>query len=168
MSDLTLAARNYLAQQPSVTSLLGSDTLWDTWIFADEPYALVENSQSVLIVITQEGGWASPNMHNTMQFPRLLIDIWADPTRNPATNAVRVKDAKIKINAVYNAVDKFLHTVNLDVPGGGSIYWGTATQIFEKTGSRIQGSQRLGEPEFSPVMDGNGAYMGRVIYGVTI
>lgn len=167
MTALSLAARNYLAAQPDVIALLGGDTTWSTWIFEDSPRVLVENSGSVMIVVSEDGGWAGANEYNTARFPRLLIDIWADPTRNP-DGSVRKKDAKKKIDAVYKAVDKCLHLVHKSLPGGLSIQWGTAEQMAERTGLRIDGSVRSGEPSYDPTFDNEGGYMARVVYNVSI
>lgn len=168
MSDLALDTRNFLAGDAQLTALLGSDLTWTTWMFTEVPYVLIENSSSALVVITQSGGWAAPNAHNTMSFPRLVVDIWADPTRSRPSNAVQIQDAKQKINTIHKAIFKNLHTVSKQNSVGGSIIWGTPAQIADKSGTRIQGSQLLGEPEFSPVGDGSGAFMGRIYYGVTI
>lgn len=164
---LSLAARNYLASQPSVTSLVGSDSTWGPWIFEDRPRLIVENTGKCLIVVTKDGSWASANDYNTARFPRLIIDIWADPTRN-ADGSLRKEDAKAKIEAVYKAVDKCLHLVNKSLPGGISVMWGTSAQVANRTGIRIDASTRSGEPEYSPTFGNEGGYMGRVVYNVSI
>lgn len=167
MTTLAYAARNFLAQQSSVTSLLGDDALWDTWIFVDAPQALVEKSQTCLIVITEENGWANANDYNTARFPRLQLDIWADPTRN-ADGSVQKKDAKLKIEAVYNAVDKYLHLVDNSLPSGAFHKWGTAAQIANGTAKRIVSSKRSGEPSYSATFDNTGGYMARLYYNVEV
>ena len=167
MTSLALAARNFLAQQSSVTSLLGSDPLWSTWIFTDSPQALVENSGTCLIVISEEGGWAGANDYNTARFPRLQLDIWADPTRNP-DGSVQKLDAKLKIEAVYKSVDKYLHLVDNSLPGGVFHRWGTAAQIAGGTAHRIISSKRSGEPNYSPTFDNKGGQMARLYYNVEV
>lgn len=163
---LDLAARNLLASQPSVIALIGTAPDWGPAVFNDEPTVTVENSQKALIVVTESGSWAGANLHNTASFPRLIVDIWADPDRNP-DKSVRVQNAKEKINAVHKEVKKFLHTVNMSDDEGRPIMWGTPEQIEDRTGYRIHGSQFLTGPEFYPVRDGNGAFMGTFIYGVS-
>ena len=166
--DLALDARNFLAQQPSVTTQLGSDSKWDTWIFSDSPFVRIENTSKVMIVITINDDWSPANDYNTTSFPRMIVDVWADPSRN-SDHSVLKQDAKAKIASVYKAVDKYFHTVNNDTSSGGSVYWGTAAQIAAKTGTRIAKSVRLdGYPKMSPVSDGNGAFLGSVVYGLII
>lgn len=168
-ANLALDARNWLAQQPEVTSLLGSDEIWATWIFANEsPHRRIENTQKCAVVIFVQDAWAPANGHNTLSFPRLFVDVWADPTR-ASDNSVSVQDAKDKIHSVYKAVDKYLHTLHRSTANGGAIRWGTAAEITDGSASIIVSSERLdGYPALSPVADGNGAWMGRVAYGVTI
>jgi hypothetical protein len=146
VTELALAARNMLAQKSAVTSLLGDDALWDTWIFVDVPQAVVENSQSVMVVIAQ-------------------VAPWADPTRN-ADGSVMTRDAKMKIEAAFKAIDKFMHLVH---KGPSNPYWGTLTEITTKTGVRIVDSKRAeGDIDFNPSFDNQGGYMGRVHYNITL
>lgn len=165
MSKLVYAAVNYLLQKSDVTSLLGSDDL-GPWLFANQPEATIENTGDVMVVITSTNGWGA-NDHNTARFPVLTIDIWADPTRNP-DRSVKRKDADLKIEAVFLAIDKYLHLTNKSVPGGASVMWGTATEIANRTGQRIIESSRQNEPELSPAFDDEGALMGRFSYNAQI
>lgn len=156
MSTLAYAARNMLAEQSSVTSLLGSDSAWDSWIFVDAPQALVENSGTSLIVITQTGPWAAANDYNTARFPQLTVDIWSDPTRN-GDLSVRRKDAKLKIDALVKQIDKFMHVLH---PGPNGIIW---------HGLRVVASKRAdGDVEYFPSFDNKGGYMGRIRYDISI
>lgn len=166
MTELAYAARNYLLQQSSVTSLIGDDANGE-WIFVDRPEARVENSQTSLIVITTEGGWGA-NEHNTARFPTLVVDIWSDPERDPATNAVISQDAKLKAEAVYKAIDKVLHQVHNARPGGASVMWGTAEQITNKTGVRIVTSSRTNEPDYRPTFDNAGGVIATIRYNLSI
>lgn len=166
MSTLTYAARNFLVQFPEITQLLAVDSLGDPMIYPNRPESTVENTQKCMIVITSTEGWGS-NDHNTARFPILVVDIWADPTRNPDMS-VKMKDSDLKIEAVYAAVDRRLHRVDGGQPGGGSIFWGTPSEIAAKTGVRIISSKRQNEPDIQPAFDSEGALMGRVRYYVTI
>lgn len=169
MTNLALATRNMLAQQPSVRGLgvLGRSTKWsDGWIFADKPFVVIENTGRALIVITQAGSWQTSNPHNTMKFPRIRVDVWADPDRNP-DKTPKEYDADDKIQEVFKHIDSFLHTVNLDEPGGKTRIWGTASEVATKSGVTILSSQRLdGDIEYFDVADGNHARMGTMYYGV--
>lgn len=165
MSRLTLAIRNLLVQDPDITSRLGRSTKWpEGWVFDMKPYVAIENKQRVLIVVSQQGGWSAPNSHNTMKFPRIAIDVWADPTRND-DNSVSIDDADDKIVDVLKYVARTLNKVNLSAEF--IEMWGTADEIASKTGVPILASQQLDEVELSPMSDGNGARMGRVYFGIT-
>lgn len=166
MTQLSLAARNFLVQQPSVTSLLGVDDLGDFMIYDSRPEATIENTGKSMIVISTENGWGANN-HNTARFPTLVVDIWTDPTRN-SDNSVKRQDAILKAEAVYLAVDKFLHLVDASVPGGGAVFWGTATQVAQKTGVRITSSVRTNEPDYRPAIDDQGAVVATIRYDVSI
>lgn len=166
MTQLVYAARNWLAQQPSVTSLLGVDELGDPMIYANRPEATIENTGSAMVVLTVEGGWGS-NQHNDARFPVLTVDIWADPTRNP-DKSVKRQDADLKVEAVYKAIDKFLHLTHASTPGGGSVIWGTEEQVENKTGVRIISSVRDNEPDIRPAIDDQGALIGIVRYNISI
>lgn len=166
MTALSMAARNLLAQDADLRPLLGRSVSWDTWIFSDDPVGVhIENTQKCLIVITENGTHAAPNEHNNARFPKLFVDIWADPTRN-ADLSVKKKDAKDKIEIILKQINKSLHTVHLSRPAGELIIWGTAEQIATKTGVPILGSKFLTGPDYSPVRDSEGSFMGRVTYGV--
>jgi hypothetical protein len=163
---LTRAMRDTLLQDSDITALVGGSSNFPNWIFADKSYAQVENSQTSMIVIQQSGGWTQSNLHNTMKFPRLFVDVWSDPTRN-ANDDVMIYDADEKIDALQDLIFGHFHTVNLNV-GGYPIMWGTADQIATRTGQMILGSQRTEETTYSDVTDGDGARMGSTVYGVNL
>lgn len=165
MTALTLAITNQLKQDSALTALLGRSVTFPTWIFDEKPFARIENSQRALIVINEDNQWAQMNEHNHMRFPRILVDIWADPTRN-TDNSVKTYDATRKIEAIVKQVDQTMHTVNLNDGNGNPIIWGTAAQKASFTGQLITGSVHLTGPTYSDIKDAEGALMGRVAYGV--
>ena len=164
MPALARAVVNYLLQQPSVVSTVGMDSQ-GPWIFANQPDATIENTGKAMIVVTVDGGWGS-NGHNTANFPTIIVDVWADPTRNTDLS-VRTKDADLKAELTYKALDKFLHVVNPHV-NGQFIYWGTASQIATKTGVRIISSSRNNEPSYRPAINDEGAVVATVTYDASI
>lgn len=166
MTSLSLNVRNQLARRVSLTALLGSSAHWTTWIFDQRPIGIkVENTQKCMIVVNEFRPFTSPNEHNTMRFPQITIDIWADPTRN-SNLSVKTYDADNKIEAIAKEVDAVMHTVDRGTPSGMPIIWGTQAQELAKTGSVIAGSERLDGPDYSDVKDSEGTRMGRLIYGV--
>lgn len=166
MTSLSLAARNQLAQDTELTALLGKSLTWDTWIFDERPIGVkIENTQKCLIVVNEEDQADSPNEHNTLLFPSLVVDVWADPTRND-DKSVRVYDAKNKIEAISRLVNRHFHTVDMGTPQGGPLIWGTAEEVAEKTGVVVAASARRSGPTYSPVRDSDGSFMGRLVYAV--
>lgn len=153
--ELLEAAVIYLSSKSSITSKIGKDKVFSTWIFQKRLYLgkTLEGSGKVAVVLNVEGGWDAPNRHNNMSFPRLRVDIWADPDRNSAHSMV-IDNAEDKAREAFRAIDKYLHR-----PQGVESPWGTL---------RVLTSHRLGEIEFSAVTDGDGVQMGRVFYGLTL
>lgn len=149
--NVTLSLRRYLAQQSDVTALVGHDHEWDTWIFQDRLYTMVEGTSQVAVVLSQRGAWTSPNSYNTLRTPRIVVEIYADPTRS--NSRLEVRDAGDKAMAVFEAIDSHLHMVS------GIASW---------DGLRIVGSTRLDEPEVFDVPDGDGMVRAQVFYGVGV
>lgn len=168
MTTLTLAARNYLAQDTLLRAQLGRSVSWDTWVFDTNPLNVkVEGTSKCLIVVNEDGTWTSPNDHNTMRFPKLNIDVWADPTRND-DKSVRLWDADTKIEAIQKNLDRLLHLVDPGTFQGMPMIWGTASQMAAQTGVVIAGCLRLSGPDLTPIRDSDGSFMGRLTYGVNL
>lgn len=158
MTSLVAAARDKLAGESTVTALLGSDTEFTVWIFEDRLFARVEGTESVALVLRQRGSWTSPNGHNTLRFPRLLVEVYVDPTRDSDGMVTDVVGADLRGDAVYRAVDAVLHRAAQEAQT-----WGTGDRAL-----RTVGCQRLDEPEPADVPDGDGLRVLRVNYGVTV
>lgn len=167
MTPLTLAMRNELARDPEMRALLGSSPKWDTWIFVDQPEVKIENTQKCLIVLDVYEPWASQNLHNTMEFPTVIVDVWADPTRNP-DNSVKVDDAELKIDRINKVLKKHFHTANLSRPGGGFLQWGTQEQIDSGTGVWVNGSHTLDGPRYSEVANVPGVSVASYRFAVNL
>lgn len=168
MTVLSLAVRNTLAQDEALKTLLGKSVTWDTWIFDERPVNVtVEKTSKCMIVVNEIRPWTQSNDHNSMTFPTIVIDIWADPTRNTgADKSVRLFDAKAKIKLIEKYVDKHLKTIDMADRFGLPIIWGTPAQIANKTGVVIAASQKLTGPDFEPVNGTDGAWMASYTYGV--
>ncbi len=168
MTELSLAARNLLAQDAGIKALVAKSQSWDTWIFDENPVgSKIENTSKCLIVLWEGDPWTAPNPHNTMTFPTLVVDIWADPTRN-ADKSIKKFDAKNKIEDIHKLVRAHFHTVDMATPQGTPFIWGTASEIASRTGLVVAASQLLSGPSYSPVRDSEGSWMGRYTYGVNV
>lgn len=143
----------YLASKSDLTSALGSDSVYDFWLFRERLQATVEQSSSAAVVIDIVGGWTAPNTHNTMSFPRLLVLIYADSSRDVARN-ITEDDSRDLADEVFALIDKYLH-----LPGQAGFEWGD---------TRILRSTRLSEPVATPVQDGAGMTLVTAYYGLGI
>lgn len=160
-----LALVRFLNSDPVASAALdelgtiGSDAVWDRWIWEDNLNSEeIENSQKCAIVLHTIGSWSAPNEYNTAKFPRLQIDIWGDPTRDPSTNAPTTPDAKQKVQDIFDALDPWLHQVT-----NGWMIWDDL---------RVISSKRSSEPIYSPIADSggllNGGVMGTNYYNLTL
>lgn len=163
MTDIAKDVQAYLQAHPAVQEMvtdpyIGSDDAWvHGWIFDSNLKVRIENSQRCAIVVSYGGGWFPSLESNTVRFPLVVVDIWADPTRK-ADMSVAVDDAKTKCFDIYDAVFKALHLVNRDTPSGGAIF-------FDQT--MITSSESLGDPDLTWVDEGNGARMLRGRFGLS-
>lgn len=148
--DLTLAARRYLVDHTPLNTVVGASNTFAHWVFRDRLYVSVEGTGQVAVVLAERGGWAAPNPHNTMRFPVLQVEVYADPDRaadlNPVTPAY---GAESKARAVFNAVDPYLHWVGRV----NEQYWG-GTNTEQPL--RVLGCTRAAEPSVDDVPDGDG------------
>lgn len=151
------AVRNFAAADPGVRAVIGGDPApgdpWQQWIWVDTLQRAIENSQQTAVVIAQDGQWSAPNGHNTMEFPRLIVTIWADPTRNP-DNSVYRPDAKDKCKAVHNALRAIFHD--------------TGNRHHDIDGIRVLSMECLEDPYFTTVSDGTGMVSAQTVYGFTL
>jgi len=169
MTTLTNAVRGELADDPAIASLLVTNKNgWDVWVFPNQPFGVIENTGKALIVVNVFRGWSDKNPHNTMSFPQLTIDIWADPDRDAHHSVTNPTSAYDRIDDLKKLIDKKLHTVNLDRPGGKSIIWGSNAQKQRGAGVRILGSESQGEPEIRPIKDIESGKMGTLTYNVSL
>lgn len=164
MTDIVSDVQTYLQADSGIQELvgvdgyIGQDQAWvNGWIWDSQLEDRIEGSEKCAIVVSYAGPWGSPLEGNTVRFPAVVVDIWADPTRNE-DGSVYEHDAKAKCFRIYDRVDRALHLVNRDREDGGAIFFGL-TRIFS--------SERLADPDLQWVSDSNGARMLRGRYGIT-
>ena len=151
--DLAVAAVTYLSAITEITDLLGSDDVFDTWIFRDDLLAVVENTGKSALVVRQQGSWAEANQHNTMRFPRLIVEMYVDPPRDTLGNA-EISTVDDVADHLFEVIDFYLHRAR-----GGEEMWGTRLTL---------GSYRAGEPDRFPWADVDGTQAYRLTYNVTM
>ncbi len=150
--DIVTGALAYLYTKPDLLAVLGSDDD-GPWLFGYRLWAVVEKSESTAVVISHDGGWAGANLEHTLRFPRLQIDIYADPRRDMGNNGNDPGEVQRRVNHVFETLDKHLHRVD-----SGTQMWG---------GVRTVASARLTEPTIYAVPDGDGLLRAQIHYGIT-
>ncbi len=151
--DVVQGVCKWLATFNDVTSLVGSAGDGSPYIFQGTLHAVMEGSQQAAVVFNTMGGWASPNDYNTMEFPRLLMDMWVDPLRDANHNYIEPAETRRRAVQLYKVINRHLHR-----PSREAVYWGSV---------RIVSSVRLSEPIFAPVPDGDEMLRMQVFYAVT-
>lgn len=74
------------------------------------------------IVLKQAGGWATPDPIKTSEYPVLMIEHYADPSRL-STGEISVSDAEDRAFAMHRVVDKILHAQR-------GVRWGGPAGLF--------------------------------------
>lgn len=111
------AAVVQIATFSTVTSLLGSETDGTPWIFQNTPQVTVEGSGKSAVIVRQEGSWTPPNFHNTIEFPRLVIDALSAPSLN-ILDVIAARDAEERNLVILAAIRAQFHRVD-----GSSQIW---------------------------------------------
>lgn len=151
--DLVTGCIKFLSAKPDIIAALGTNSDGSPMLFGYNNWAEMEGTQSTCAILSNEGGWASPNIHNTLRFPRLELNIWADPIRDPINNLKNPHEVMLRIEAVFELFDRYLHRV-----AGETQMWG---QI------RTVACVRLTDPISYRVPDGDGLVRLMANYAVT-
>ena len=150
--DIVQGAVKYLLSQPRCVAAVGTTDIGTPLIFQHQLFYPIEGKSTTAAVVTYNGGSESANLHNTMRFPRIMLELWADPLRNMGRNTVDPGEVWRRINAVFSIFDRALHR-----PQGGTQMWGSVRTIS---------CQRMAEPIVYPVPDGDGMMRAATFYGV--
>ena len=151
--DTVQGAVKYLEVFGDITAALTTYPDGTAWLFQHRLWVEMEGSAGTAAVIGRAGGWTGANTHNTLRFPRLRLDIWADPIRDAGNNIADPGEAARRIQATWGVFDTHLHRA-----AGGQQMWGTVRTI---------GCARLAEPVVEPVPEGDGLLRLQTFYGVT-
>lgn len=149
--DVVQGCVKFLAAQTDVQNVLGAYDDDTPYLFQHELWVTVERSSSTAAVITRGGGWAGANLHNTMRFPRIGLELYVDPQRDASGHITDPGEAYRRIEAAFKVIDRHLH-----MAGGGHTYWGTV---------RVS-SARTTEPLTYKVADTDGVLRLQCFYAV--
>lgn len=110
--EIETAVRRHLLALPSATGYVSQR------VYKFSLLDHVQGTQQRAIVVRRSNGWASPDTVQSSEYPILVVDFWADPTRDEDGNKV-ADDAVDKAYAVFRAVDKDLHAKRDEWWGAG-------------------------------------------------
>lgn len=141
--DLVTAAHREVSKLTDLLPLLtdadGRVMLWQ-W----DAKRTVRGTGRASMVLARRGGWAGPNRHNTIEFPKLQVEIYADDERDGGLPVATTSES-FAID-IWRYVDHIFHR-----PDSGGFYWGNADGSV-----RIVSSLRGTEPDIMDVPDGDG------------
>lgn len=127
---IALAAKGRLLADTRFSTLIGNlvgsdlthgaaypDQLYTSgWVFVgltrdSRPFRDPSSTGTSSVTVDTYGApWASPNQHNTAEFPSLRVIVWSDPTRPTAQNGlVAIHDAEDKCEKVKAVIKAILH-----------------------------------------------------------
>lgn len=150
--DLVQGCVKYLAALTDVRAVLGAYPDESPWLFQHDLWVEVEGTGNTAAVIAAAGGWAGPNQYNTMRFPRISLEISADPLRDAGNNPTTPGEVHRRLERAFAAIDARLHR-----PAPLDQRWGTV---------RTLGCSRIAEPVIYVVPDGDGMLRLQAFYGV--
>lgn len=152
--DIVQGVYKYLLGYEDVVSLLGSSDSGTPFLYNGGIYHTMTGTQSVAVVVKDGGGWAAPNTSNTAEFPRIQIEIWADPPRDEEGQVTMPTEARTRAYAVYQHVNAHMH-----IPYSKVINFGDVLAF---------GSIRLGEPAW--LQRNEDDHLGKltVFYGISM
>lgn len=153
--DIVAGAVTFLGGHADVLAELGHDPGLPSqpWLFQYRLWTMMEGTQSTAAVISHDGGWAGPNLHNTLRFPRLTLSIWADPIRDDGGSGTDPGEVQRRLYQVFTVIDAHLHR-----PQGETQMWGSI---------RTVSCARLTEPTVLAVGEGDGLVRLQTYYAVT-
>jgi len=152
--DIVQGAVKWLSSFDDVVAVLSTYGDGTPYLFQRKLWIDMEGSQGTAAVIRCVGGWAGANTYNTMRFPRLCLELWADPIRDAGGNISEPGEVYRRLSDAFQVIDARLHR-----PQAGEQMWGTI---------RTVACSRLTEPdEPFPIPDGDGLLRTITFYAVT-
>lgn len=154
----------HLLDAPEIQALVTKGTIGSDpvkyprgYIFEGKPYVPIDNlNRSSVVVVTSSGTWGSPLRGSRLRFPRIIIDIWAAPTKDADGNVAEF-DADDVIEEVFDAMYPYIHLTHRTPTNGGLFRWESAN---------IVDSEILSGPTNRNVSNAKHSRMGTVEVGV--
>jgi hypothetical protein len=129
----------------------------ETWVFLWEPRVPVQGTGMCSVVLSVVRAWAGANRHNSLRFPTVQVEVYADIAREPSAAPDR-RSAWEKAEGVWSIVDRVCHR-----PDGGGFTWGGPNGVFVVSSLRA-----TGDPEWSEVPETDGVIRALARYDVEL
>ena len=156
--DIVLAARRYLSASTALTTILGTGSGFDSWIFRGQdstarPMVPMEGTKRAAVVLWPDGDWTQSNRHNTMGFPTLSVDVYIDPGRDLASNVTQ-PNLLPRFQEIWEVLDSLLH-----VPSHTDLQWDSL---------RVLTSHKIAGHKIYPFTDTDGVRFSRSKFAITL
>jgi hypothetical protein len=156
--SVAAAVVKHLSENTDLLALLGTDPeegnpylFQDTLIMGTE---YLEGSQKCAVVVSHVGEWDIRSPFNSFEFPRLYIQVYADPDRDAGGDKVSTISARDKALEVSKVLTKALHRTS---------------QFDERwLDLRVLGSTQTRGPEIGDMGDGNGLVVAASYFGLIV
>lgn len=124
--ELETAARKYLLTDSTIRGYVVSGD--ETRCYKHRLEVPVHGTGKIAIVVSRNGGWATPDEVQTVEFPVLRIDAIADPDRD-IDGSIRTMNGEDKAAAVLRAADRIVHNQR-------GVMWGGPNGLLIVTAGR--------------------------------
>jgi hypothetical protein len=120
--DIVRSCTKYLLSIPDITAVVGQFPGGAPFIFEEaigvpmEGISMQFPGNPVTAIVVQSGGsWATPAPQTTELFPKITIEIWADPPRDDKRQVTRPRDARIAADYLFQVIDNYMNFTSSDV-----------------------------------------------------
>lgn len=154
IGQLTEGIVSSLADNAVVWSMVGETDLIP-WILQDSPQGLIEGSETGALTVRPAGSWRSSADQSGLAFPRMVLGVWVDSTRDATGTADEsFSETRDRAQELFEAADAVIFPT-----GTGDIVYDTF---------KVGYVQRLNEPSFRQVADGTGLVVGEATYAFEV
>lgn len=151
--DVVAAAAGHLLAQPAVVARVGRWSSGEPLIEQDTAPPREEMVSAAAVVLVHAGPVATAGEH-TDYAVRLQVELWVDPQRDAGGSVTEPGEARRRLFACWQAVDRVLHR-----PGAGVQRWGDV---------RVQYCERSAGLTSYQVPNADGLWRGTAFYTVGV
>lgn len=131
--DIVRGVTKYLIGLPDVAGLVGQFPNGTPFIFEEEIGVAMQGVSKnwvgnpvTAVVVRSSNTWAAPDPMSSEQYPKVAIEIWADPPRDETGAVTRARDARTAADWLYQVIDNYLNRKTTGVVMMGSVTtWGS-------------------------------------------